>query len=52
MYDAHSEDTLNPNIVKMAKKLGYKPEIGDVLQLHFMYANRYEILNCKSKTIV
>lgn len=43
-YAAHSEDTINPEVVKMSKKAGYKPEIGQVLQLHYMYADRYKIL--------
>ena len=44
IYAAHSEDTINPEVVKMTKKSGYKPIIGDVLQLHYMYADRYEVV--------
>lgn len=43
-YATHSEDTINPEVVKMSKKAGYKPIIGDVLQLHYMYADRYEVV--------
>jgi len=43
-YAAHSEDTINQDVVKMSKKAGYKPIIGDVLQLHYMYADRYEVV--------
>lgn len=43
-HAAHSEDTVNPDVVKMSKKAGYKPIIGDVLQLHYMYADRYEVI--------
>lgn len=49
VYAAHSEDTINPDIIRMAKKAGYKPIIGDVLQLHYIYADRYEVIlknNC------
>lgn len=44
IYAAHSEDTTNPYVVKLAKKAGFKPIIGDVLQLHYMYADRYEVV--------
>ena len=43
-YAAHSEDTVNPEVVKLSKKVGYKPIIGDILQLHYMYADRYEVV--------
>lgn len=43
-YAAHSEDTVNPTVVKMSKEAGYKPIIGDVLQLHYKYADRYEVV--------
>jgi hypothetical protein len=43
-FASHSEDTMNPEIVKMAKKDGYKPNIGDILQLHYKYADRYEVI--------
>jgi len=43
-YAAHSEDTVNPAVVKMSKEAGYKPIIGDVLQLHYKYADRYEVV--------
>lgn len=43
-YAAHSKDTVNPEIVKLAKRAGYRPIIGDVLQLHYMYADRYEVI--------
>jgi hypothetical protein len=42
---AYSEDTTNKTILKKAKKAGYKPEIGQITQLHYMYADRYEIIN-------
>ena len=45
IYAAHSEDNINPYIVKMSKKAGYKPVIGDVFQLHYMYADRYEVVS-------
>jgi len=44
-YAAYSEDTVNPEVVKRLKKSGYKPIIGDILQLHYMYADRYERQN-------
>ncbi len=43
-YAAHSEDTINPKWVKQLKKVGYKPIIGDIRQLHYMYADRYEVI--------
>ena len=43
-YAAYSEDTINPEVVKNTKKLGYKPIIGDILQLHYMYSDRYEVV--------
>jgi hypothetical protein len=43
-YAAHSEDIVNPEIVKMSKNIGYKPIIGDIIQLHYMYADRYEVI--------
>lgn len=43
-YAAHSEDTINRDVVKMLKKSGYKPIIGDIRQLHYMYADRYEVV--------
>lgn len=36
IYAAHSEDTINTDVVKMSKKAGYKPIIGDVLQLQYI----------------
>jgi hypothetical protein len=42
-YAVHSEDTMNPEVVKQAKKAGYKPIVGDILQLHYIYADRYEV---------
>lgn len=44
IYAAYSEDTINPYVVKMSKKAGYKPIIGDIKQLHYMYADRYEVV--------
>lgn len=44
IYAAHSEDTVNPNIIKMSKLAGYKPVIGGVVQLHYKYADRYEVI--------
>jgi len=41
-YAANGEDILSDEAVKMNKKLGYKPEIGQTLQLHYMYADRFE----------
>jgi hypothetical protein len=43
-YAAHSEDTINPEVIKQSKEAGYKPIMGDVLQLHYMYADRYEVM--------
>jgi hypothetical protein len=43
-YATHSEDTINPNVIKMSKKAGYKPIIGNIRQLHYMYADRYEVI--------
>lgn len=44
LYAAHSEDTVNSEVIKLSKKAGYKPTIGDTLQLHYMYADRYEVV--------
>ena len=44
IYAVHSEDTINPDVVKKSKQAGYKPIIGNVLQLHYMYADRYEVI--------
>ena len=43
-YAANSEDIFSDIAVKMNKKLGYKPEIGQTLQLHYRYADRFEIV--------
>jgi len=43
-YAAHSEDTVNKDVVDMLKTAGHKPNIGDIKQLHFMYADRFEII--------
>ena len=43
-YASYSEDTMNSEAVKMNKKLGFKPIIGDISQLHNMYADRYEVV--------
>jgi len=42
---AYSEDIINKMVLKQVKNAGYKPEIGQTLQLHYMYADRYEIIN-------
>ena len=44
IYAAHSEDTVDPEFLKMSKMMGYKPIIGGVLQLHYKYADRYEVI--------
>ena len=41
---AHAEDTMDPVVIKMATKKGYKPEIGNVVQLHYMYADRFKVI--------
>lgn len=43
-YAANGEDIFSDDVVEMNKKLGYKPEIGRVLQLHYMYADRFEVI--------
>jgi len=43
-YAANGEDILSDEAVKKNKKLGYKPEIGGTLQLHYMYADRFETI--------
>jgi hypothetical protein len=42
---AHSDDTIDPRIINTAKKSGYEPVIGQVTILHYICADRYEILN-------
>jgi hypothetical protein len=43
-YAANGEDIFSDEAVKKNKKLGYKPEIGQTLQLHYMYADRFETI--------
>lgn len=43
-YAAYSEDTMNPKMINKMKKSGFKPIIGTVAQLHYMYADRYEVV--------
>ena len=43
-YAAYSEDIINPLILNQVKKSGFKPIIGDIKQLHYMYADRYEVI--------
>jgi hypothetical protein len=46
-YAAHSEDTVNPEIVRQSKKAGYKPIIGDILQLHYIMLIDMKLLGKK-----
>lgn len=41
---AHSEDTVNPEVVELAKKRGFKPSVGSVTTLHYMYADRFTVI--------
>ena len=43
-YAAYSEDITNSEFVIMLKKTGYEPIIGNIYQLHYMYADRYEVI--------
>lgn len=43
-HAANGEDILSVEGIKKNEKLGYKPEIGKVLQLHYMYADRYKVV--------
>jgi hypothetical protein len=43
-YAAFGEDIFNKKAVEENKKNGYNPPVGQTLQLHFMYADRYEII--------
>ena len=45
---AYGEDSIYPDVIRMAKKAGYKPDIGQVLQCHYMYANEFEIIGEKT----
>ncbi len=38
-------DTMNPDIIEFSKKKGYKPNMDNTTQLHYMYADRYIIIN-------
>lgn len=42
---AHSEDTINPLLLIQALGAGFKPTVGSITQLHYMYADRYEVIN-------
>ena len=44
-YAANGEDIFSDIAVKMIKKGGYKPEIGQTLQLHYKYADRFKVIN-------
>ena len=44
IYASYSEDTINPLVLKQVKKAGFKPIIGDIKQLHYMYADRYDVV--------
>jgi hypothetical protein len=41
---ATSQDTWSEKAVKMNKKLGHNPEIGQIVQLHYMYADRFIVV--------
>lgn len=43
-YAANGEDIFSDEAVSKNRKLGYKPEIGQTLQLHYMYADRFEVI--------
>jgi len=43
-YAANSEDIFSAQAVKMNKKFGYKPEMRQTLQLHYMHADRFEVI--------
>lgn len=43
-YAAYSEDIFSDLAVMKIKELGYNPGIGQTLQLHYMYADRYELI--------
>lgn len=43
-YAANGEDIFSDEAVKKNKELGYKPEIGQTLQLHYMYADRFQLI--------
>lgn len=43
-YAVYGEDIFSEEAVKLNKKLGYKPEIGQILQLHYMYADRFQVI--------
>ena len=43
-YAAYSEDTINPLVLEQVKKAGFKPIIGDIKQLHYIYADRYNVI--------
>jgi hypothetical protein len=42
-YAARSEDTMSSNTIELAKRMGYTPQIGGITQLHYKYADRFEI---------
>lgn len=47
IYAAHSEDIFSKEAVELNKKIGYNPEVGQTLQLGYIYiyADRFEVIN-------
>jgi hypothetical protein len=43
-YAAKGEDIFSDEAVKKNTELVYKPEIGQTLQLHYMYADRFQTI--------
>lgn len=41
----YGTDTVNQDIINMAKGRGFIPNMDNELQLHYMYADRYKLIN-------
>lgn len=41
----YGTETVNPRVINMAKRAGYKPDINSISKLHYMYADRFKIVD-------
>ena len=42
---AYNEDTMSSEVIRLSKKAGFNPGIGGITQLHYKYADRFEVIN-------
>lgn len=39
----YNDETVDPEMIKLSIKAGYKPSMGSIVQLHLKYSNTFEI---------